>query len=242
MTIRGERAISRLYRTGGSGRLAHKRPLDAARVITELDNNTAHLCEESLRHLVWDAGFDLPAISLGNSEGFRNRNARDVAIPSQDEVAHVWQQIAFDRRTARRYGPFVMVPDVGERAVDARPRSVRVVVECDIPSGFFDANACAVMTRGSHPNEIFEERFLAADESTALSSGAQMFEWDLVPDTDWIVDATMRPSRSLPSAAAGASVTANTAFREYYLWVGFAVYSIGELTIDVRSVSAFERR
>ena len=242
MTIRGERATTRLLRVGGSSRLAHKRPLDASRVIVEVDNNLAHLTEESVHHLVWDVGFDLPSTSLGNSSGWRDRNSSDVSLPSQDDVAHVWQQIAWDRRSARRYGPFVMVPDAGDRAVDARPRSVRVVATFDLPAGFTDAGACAVLTRGSHPNEIFEDRYIAAAESPGLSSGVQTIEWDLVPDTAWTVDSAMRPNRTLPSAPTGSAATTSTAYREYYLWVGWSVISVGELTTAVRSVSAFERR
>lgn len=242
MTIRGERATTRLLRVGGSSRLAHKRPIDASRVIVELDNNLAHLTEESVHHLVWDVGFKLPSTSLGNSSGWRDRNSSDVSLPSQDDVTHVWQQIAWDRRTARRYGPFVLVPDAGDRPVDARPRSVRVVAKCDIPSGFTVAGACAVMTRGSHPNEIFEGRYIAAAESPGLSAGAQTLEWDLVPDTAWTVDGAMRPNRTLPSAPTSMTSTTSTAYREYYLWVGWSVVSIGELSTEVFSVSAFERR
>lgn len=242
MTIRGERVITRLFRTHGAGRLAHKRPIDAGTIIAEVDSNLAHLCEEGPRHLVTDAGFTLPTFTPSNSASFRNRNAEDVSLPSQDDVTHVWQQITFDRRSGRRYGPFPMVADVGDRPVYARPRGVRMVVEIIVPSGLAACNVCAAMTRDSSPTEIHEGRYIVAAEQTGLTAGTQTIRWDLVPDARWIVDATMRPWRSLPCAPTSSLGAAMNAFREFYLWFGASAISVAEANVEVRSVSAFEIR
>lgn len=242
MTIRGERVMTRLFRTSGAGRLAHKRPIDAGTIITEVDSNLAHLCEEGPRHLVTDAGFTLPTFTPGNSEGFRNRNAEDVSLPPQDGVTHVWQQITFDRRSGRRYGPFPMVADVGDRPVNGRPRGVRMVVDVIVPSGLSGCSICAAMTRDSSPTEIHEGRALVTLEQTGLSAGTATFRFDLVPDARWIVDATVRPWRTLPCAPTTSRGTALNTIREFYLWFGVSAISVAEATVEIRGVSAFEIR
>lgn len=244
MTIRGERAITRLYRAPASGRFADESPLDSGTVIRELDSNLAHLCEESVRHLAWDFGETGFADFTDNDfTGLASVSSADVVIPSAAEATHAWQQIAWDNRSARRFGPFVLVPDVGDRPVAARPRSVRVVVELKIPAGLTNCHFAAVLTRGSHPDEIYSGRYIAAYEQLTVASGSQTIRCDLDPDARSVVDGSYAVSRTLPSAPAGSQSTAHTPVRTFYLWVGMVVTSVlGASTVEVLSVSAYETR
>jgi hypothetical protein len=168
VTIRGERAITRVFDApSAASRFTDESALDSSRVITELDNNSAHLCEESVRHLVTDAGFALTSLGTNDYVGYVGGASLDVTIPSADQVDHVWQEIGWDNVVARRYGPFCLTPDVGERPVSARPRSVRVVVEVDVPSVSGNAGFACALTRSSSPIEIIDGRYIAAGETSA---------------------------------------------------------------------------
>ena len=247
MTIRGERAITRVFDAPSTAsRFTDESALDSSRVITELDNNSAHLCEESVRHLVTDAGFALTSLGTNDYVGYVGGASLDVTIPSADQVDHVWQEIGWDNVVARRYGPFCLTPDVGERPVSARPRSVRVVVEVDVPSVSGNAGFACALTRSSSPTEIIDGRYIAAGEDVGITAGVTTFRFDLDPEANSVVSDTSWPlARQIPSAptgGAGSTGATSTGVRQFYLWVGFSVWDIGSATIEVLSVSAYETR
>lgn len=133
---------------------------------------------------------------------------------------HVWDQINFSSRTGRRYGPFVLIPDEGERAVSAMPRKVRMVAQLSVSAGAAQAGVCAVMTRGSGVDDIHAGRWLAAAELTGLSSGVQTVAFTLAPTA--IVDGSYRHDRMIPSAPSADGATL-TPVRTFYLWLGCSV-------------------
>ena len=244
MTIRGERGITRLYRVPTSGRFADESALDAGVVICEIDNNLAHLCEESVRHLAWDVGAEgFTAFTDNDFADLVAVASADVLIPDATEAANAWQQLAWDNRSARRFGPFVLVPDVGDRPVSARPRSVRVVVEAEIPVGLTNCHFVAALTRGSHPDEIMSGRAIAAYQQLTVASGTQTLRVDLDADARSVVDGSYAISRVIPSAPSGATSTANTPVRTFYVWCGFVVSSVlGTEAVEILSISAYETR
>lgn len=247
MTIHGEAARSQLFDVhSATTRFADEVALDASRVITELDSNTAHLCEESVRHLVMDHGYDLTSLGTNDYVGYVGGASLDVTVPASTQVAHVWQEIGWDNVVARRYGPFALVPDEGERPVSARPRSVRVVVEADVPAVSGAAGFACALTRSSSPVEIIDGRYIAAGESAGIGSGVTTFRFDLDPEPSSLVSDTSWPvSRQIPSAptgGAGSTGATSTGVRVFYLWVGWSVWDLGSATITVLSTSAYETR
>jgi hypothetical protein len=245
MTIRGERALTRLYRVGSSGEMETADALDAGTVIRELDNNLAHLVEESVRHLVVDnGGYDLTPVKNSDYASRTHLNASDVNVPSWADATNSWQQISWDNRNSRRYGPFDVIPDVGDRSINARPRSVRVSVELAVAAGLTQADAFAMMTRGSHPDEIFRGQYMAAGATVAMAAGYQRITWDLDPDSHVYAD-NIRRDLVLPSAPSTAGVAvASTPLRVFWLWVGFLVRNAAGAgtAVEILSVSAYEVR
>lgn len=238
MTVRGEKGIDRLWRTPpASGQLHKAAPIDSGRVMM-MASNMAHLCEQNLRHLVTDLAFNLDELASKDLTGYSEDVTRDATM-SVASAAHVWDQINFSRRTGRRYGPFVLVPDEGDRAVSAVPRKVRVVVQSNVGAGAVQAGVCAVMTRGSSPDDIHTGRYLDAREDSMLASGVVSTTFDLEPSA--VVDGSYRYDRSLPSAQSADGAT-QTQVRVFYLWMGFSVWRIIPGTLEVLSVSAYEIR
>lgn len=63
MTIKGEKAIDRLWRTPPASAQLHKSaPIDSGRVMM-MASNIAHLCEQSTRHLAVDVAFRLDELA-----------------------------------------------------------------------------------------------------------------------------------------------------------------------------------
>lgn len=245
MTIRGERAITRLFKTAASGLWETADAIDSGIAMRELDSNAAHLCEESVRHLATESyPYSILAVSTVDWATGRAIQSQDVIPPSANDIQFTWQGLAWDNRSALRYGPFPMIPDVGDKPVEARPRSVRVVAEVTIAAGLDRADACAVMTRGSSPADIFSGKYLAVQALNGLASGAQTLRFDLVPDSNLAVDAAIRPDLVLSCASnAGGSGTATNTLRQFYVWLGFVLTDSAPINAcDVRSVSIYERR
>lgn len=240
MTIRGERAITRLFRVPATGHWETADALDAGIAMRELDNNSSHLCEESVRHLAMDAPGDLYTFTDTDWVSGEAIQSHDVNVPSLGDIQHAWEGLAWDNRSAYRYGPFVLVPDVGNRPVAARPRAVRVVVHLSIAAGLTVAGASAVMTRGSGADEILSGRSLVAVESAGLGAGVQTLRFDLAPDDRMLVDNAYRADRVLTSASIG---TTSSTLRQYWLWVGFVLTDSGIVpAAEILSVSAYEVR
>lgn len=210
--------------------------LDAGRVQTDINNNLGHLCEESVRHLVAHPGMTLTQLQANGLTGYVDDVTRDLSIPSATDVAHVWQEIGFSKKSACRFGPFFIAPDNGDRPIAAAPRKVRVVVQLDVPASV-RAGLCAVMTRTSGVEELRSGRFLDAKEKTGLVAGVTTERFDLSPSA--VVDATYPHNLTVPCAPTGATMAQ---LRTFYLWVGFSIWAIVPTTFDVLSISGFELR
>lgn len=238
MTIKGEKAIDRLWRTThASAQLHAYAPIDSGRVMM-MSSNISHLCEQSTRHLATDVAQTLDELASKDLTGYSEDVTQDATMPVAS-AEHVWDQINFSRRTGRRYGPFVLIPDEGDRAVSATARKVRVVVQSNLGAGAVQAGVCAVMTRGSSVDEIHSGRYLAAEEDTALSSGVQTTRLTLTPTA--VVDGSYRHDRVLPSAPSADGATM-TPLRMFYIWVGFSVWRVFPGTLEALSISVFETR
>jgi len=245
VTIRGERGITRLYRTPPTGFWETADAIDSGIVMRELDSNSAHFCQESVRHLATDSHRTaLFAFSTVDWNNGRALQAQDVIAPSVDDIQFTRQGLAWDKRSALRYGPFTIVPDEGNKPVEAQPRAVRLVAQVRIAAGLDRADACAVMTRGSSPREIFAGEALAVNEQNGLASGLQTLRFDLVPDPNLAVDAAIRPSLVLPSANNSGGVGAvRSSLRQYFIWLGFVLTDSAPVSACVvRGVSVYERR
>lgn len=236
MTVRGERAIDRCFRVpSASVRFTDESALDSSRVITELDNNLAHQCEESVRPLFVQSGYNLTTLGINDYVGYIADITRDVPQPSPANVQHVWQEIGFSRRTARRWGPFSIVPDAGDMALEAKPRPVRLIARLIVPAGLSVCGACAIMTRSDDANEIMTGRYLAAAETTGITAGTVELVYDLAPEA--FVDDSYPATNTAPSGG-----TQSTALRSFYLWFGVSAWDIGTQTVNVLEVSGFEVR
>lgn len=242
MTIRPEKGATRLFRVPASGHWNAEDAIDAGIVMRELDSNLGHLCEEGVRHAAWDPGTNLTSFTDNAFVSYASAQAEDVPVPASGQVASGWQMIAWDSRSARRFGPFAMVPDVGNRPVDAGPRTIRVVAELDVPVGLSNSRAVVVLTRSQSPSEIMSGLYLAAAESYPLSTGAQTYRWDLEPGTRGYVEGRP-PDRMLPSAPTTTNAAASTPVRTFWVWVGFVLTEpAGALALEVLSLSAYESR
>lgn len=214
--------------------------LDAGTVLLEIDQALAHHCYESSRHLAWDLGEDeYFAWSDQSLTAYENCQTMDVTPPMATYAIDAWQKIPWDLRCARRYGPFALLPDVGDRPVNARPRSIRVVWEVVVPSGLTNSKAVAVMTRGSGADEIFSNRYIAAVQSSTVSAGTQTVRLDLDPPATFTVDGSYTSARTIPSAASGATTTR---VRLFWVWVGFFASDADTTAVESLSVSVYETR
>lgn len=237
--IRGERAYDRCIRVpAATGRLHNLASFDAGRAMIDCSSNLAHLCTESVRHLVDDPGFDLDTLSANNLGDLDADIANDATLPSVPGVLHSWQQIGWSQWTARRWGPFTVSADEGDRAVSATPRKVRVIVEVVFPTSD-QAQVCAAITRGSSVDEIYAGHPLAVDEITSglTGGGLKRLVFDLEPTA--IVDATYPADRSVLCSGTGATTHV---VRTFYVWLGFAIWRAFADTIEVVSVNAYELR
>ncbi len=240
--IRSERAYTRCVRVPiASARLTDLAPFDSGRAMIDCTNNLGHLCIESVRHLVDDAGFSLDTLSADNLADLDTDVTNDTTLPSVAGVSHAWQEIGWSQWTARRWGPFVVSADEGDRPVSALPRKVRVVVELSLPTSS-QAKVVAVMTRGSGADEIYSGHPLALDEiASGLTGGGSPMPSPLVFDLEpaAIVDATYPADRAVVCSGSGATTHV---VRSFYLWLGFSIWRIVSDTIEVHSVSAYEYR
>jgi hypothetical protein len=239
-TIGPQRLAAQGYRAPASGRFDDEDALDAGTVLIEIDQALAHACFESPRHLAWDLGEDEYQAFADNAlVAGENLITMDVTPPVTSAVAHAWQRIPWDLRVARRYGPFAVVPDVGDKPVNGRPRSLRVVCEVVVPSGLTNCKAVAVMTRGSGADEIFSDRYIAAYESGTISSGTQTVRFDLDPPTTFTVDGSYPSTRPLLCSASGST---QTRLRFFWVWVGFFASDNVATAIESLSISVYETR
>lgn len=238
MTIRSERIVDRLLSVpASSGRLTAYNALDAGRAFVDLTSNPAHLCQESVRPLFFDAGTTATQLQANDLSGYTGDVARDYTHPTASDVTHVWEEIAFTRKSARRFGPFSISPDEGDRPTNAVPRKVRVVVYADIPASV-RAGLCAVITQTSSPEDIRTGRYIDAAEATGLAGAGLVAErFDLEPTR--IVDGAYPRNRSLQCAPTGATESQS---RTFYVWVGWSVWAFVPTTFDVLTISGFERR
>lgn len=240
MTIGPERMAVRGYRAPLAGRMDDEDVLDAGTVLLEIDQALAHHCYESSRHLAWELGEDEYYAWPDNElVAFENVQTMDVTPPMAAYAVDPWQKIPWDLRVARRFGPFPLLPDVGDRPVNARPRSIRVVWEVVVPSGLTNSRAVAVMTRGSGADEIFSGRYIAAATSGTVGAGTQTVRVDLDPPTTMTVDGSYTSARSLPSAPTGATTTR---LRQFWVWVGFFASDSDSTAVESLSVSVYETR
>jgi hypothetical protein len=239
-TIGPQRVNARGYRVPSSGRFDDEDALDAGTVILEIDQALAHHCFQSPRHLAWDLGEDeFLAVSDNSLVGYESVITMDVTPPVAGAVSSSWQKIPWDLRVARRFGPFALVPDVGDRPVNGRPRSVRVVYEVVVPSGLTNCKAVAVMTRGSGADEIFSDRYIAAFESATVASGTQTVRFDLDPPTTFTVDGSYPTSRAILTSATGST---QVRLRTFWLWVGFFASDNTATAVESLSISVYETR
>lgn len=240
MTIGPERMLTRGYRVPSSGRFDDEDALDAGTVLLEIDQALAHHCYESSRHLAWDLGEDeFAVISDNDLVTYRNVSTTDVLPPADAYVANPWQKISWDLRYARRYGPFALAPDVGDRPVNARPRSVRVVYEVVVPAGLTNCVAVAAMTRGSSADEILSERYIAAVASSTVTSGTKTVRFDLDPNATMVVDGSYQSTRVLPCTPTGQT---RVRLRMFWVWVGFFASSGDATAVESLSISVYETR
>lgn len=234
--IRSERAYTRCLRVpAASSRLTDLAPFDAGRAMIDLTSNTAHLSTESVRHLFDEPSYELDTLSPNNLGDLDTDITNDTTLPSVAGVSHAWQEIGWSQWTARRWGPFVVSADEGDRPVSALPRKVRMQAHVTLPAGLASSKIVAVMTRGSGADEIYSGHPLAVHESTGATSGLQTF--DLEPSA--IVDATYPADRAVVCSGSGATTHV---VRSFYLWLGFSIWRIVSDTIEVHSVSAYEYR
>lgn len=234
--IRSERAYTRCLRVPiASARLTDLAPFDAGRAMVDLTSNTAHLSTESVRHLFDEPPYELDTLSADNLVDLDTDITHDTTLPSVAGVSHAWQEIGWSQWTARRWGPFVVSADEGDRPVSALPRKVRMQAHVTLPAGLASSKIVAVMTRGSGADEIYSGHPLAVDEITGATSGLQTF--DLEPAA--IVDATYPADRAVVCSGSGATTHV---VRSFYLWLGFSIWCIVSDTIEVHSVSAYEYR
>lgn len=239
-TIGPQRLAARGYQVPASGRFDDESALDAGTVILEIDQALAHACFQSPRHLAWDLGEDVfTGFSDNSLVNYLNVVTTDVPAPVTSEVTHAWQKIPWDLRVARRFGPFAVVPDVGDRPVNGRPRSIRVVLELTVPSGLTNCQAVAVMTRGAGPDEIFSNRYIAAYESPTVAAGNQTVRFDLDPPTSFVVDGSYLVNRSFPCSATGAT---QSRLRLFWVWVGMLISDSDAVNVQCNSVSVYETR
>lgn len=238
MTIRSERITTKLIKVPpSSDRLISYRALDSGRAFVDLTSNPAHLCQESVRPLFFDAGTTATQLQANDLSGYTGDVARDYSHPTASDVTHVWEEIAFTRNSGRRFGPFSISPDEGDRPSAATPRKVRVVIYADIPASV-RAGLCAVMTQTSSPEDIRTGRYLDAAEVTGLAgAGLTVARLDLEPAR--LVDGAYPRNRTLPCAPDGAT---EAAVRTFYVWVGWSVWAFVPTTFDVLSISGFEYR
>lgn len=245
MTIRGERAIARCIRVPPAAqRFTAGSALDSSRVMTELASNTAHLCEESVRHLVSDPGFSvtvLSAVGLVLTPDTSEDGGRANPL-----AARTWDRIRFTEGTGRRYGPFSLVADEG---APTSPRARAVTVRCDvlvppqaIPSPWLPAwpapMACALLTAGPSIADVVDGRRLAWHE-WSLVAGRNELEATL--SSSVVISPLYPEQHRMPSSG-----TQFSAVRCFYLWIGFSLFApLGELGGDpheVLSVDAWETR
>lgn len=236
--IRSERAYDRCIRvSAASSRLTDLAPFDAGRAMIDLTSNTAHLSTESVRHLFTERPFELDTLSANNLGDLDTDITNDTTLPSVAGASHAWQEIGWSQWTSRRWGPFMVSADEGDRPVSALPRKVRMQLRLTMPTGLASAKIVAVMTRGSNADEIYSGHPLAVHEITGVSSGLSEQIFSLDPSA--IVDATYPADRAVVCSGSGATTHA---VRGFYLWLGFSVWRIVSDTIEVHSVSAYEWR
>lgn len=236
-TIRSERVADRLVIVPASStRLNSYRALDAGRAMTDLTSNTAHLCEESVRPLFSAVGPTITQLQANDLAGFTADVARDYPPPSATDVTHAWEEIAWTRNSCRRFGPFSISPDNGDRPTNGTPRKVRVVLQLDVPVST-RSKACAVMTATSSAEDIRTGRYLDAAEVTYGGTGVTTSRFDLDPQR--LIDGAYPYNRTVPCSPSGAT---DTQLRTFYLWVGWSIWAYVPTTFDVLSISAFEMR
>lgn len=253
MTVRGERGISQVYDVPTlADRYNDKDPLDASRAMTELVSNPSHLCEESVRPLIWDVGGDYTQFD-GNDYGvFVASSSNDIEPPTPSQATRSWQLVGHDRRMTRRYGPYTISADEtadGDVVIaqNGKPRRVRVVVEFEI--GAIDAQysaVFAVMTRTGDINDVLSNRYLAAAEvvsqlpTPTFVVGSNLVRLDLEPA--FAIDALRGFDRSLPSAPTAGARRVATPVHTYCLHIGAAGWGGSVPSFEIVSVSAFEIR
>lgn len=211
-----------------------------------LTSNIAHLAEESVRPIGWALG---PGVleryqngTWTTIIGINGITYHDALFEDASTVApasnNAFTQIAWDYRTAHRFGPYVAIQD---RALDAGgygPRTVRVDVRCDAPASA-DLYLFAALTMGpEQPDQEAIAIATGAGTPTALSA---------VPATGLqTVSMTLSAVNPIPEGeswtcrADGTYGKTMITVAPLWLWVGW--YRHGAGSAAVISVSAYEVR
>lgn len=211
-----------------------------------LASNIAHLAEESVRPIGYALG---PGVLEQYQNGtwtttytIGNLTWRDALFEDASTVApssnNAFTQIAWDHRTAHRFGPYAAIQD---RALDAGgygPRTVRVDVRVDAPASS-DLYLFAALTSGPEQPD---------QEAIAIASGAGTpTALAAVPNTGLqTVSMTLSAANPVPESepwscrTTGAYGKSVVTIAPLWLWVGW--YRHGAGSAAVISVSAYEVR
>lgn len=236
--IRPEKMVDRLIVMPSAATIAAaNKPVDSGRAAS-ITNNLGHLIEQDAGQLFWDVGETYSTLSSNDLATFSGDIPRDGTPPSAAGVTRTANKIGWSAKTARRYGPFAIIADEGDSAVNAKPRKVRIVARFDAVGSIYLSEMCAAITAGSSPEEILTGRELAYAQGSVTAIETEK-RFDLEPDVT--VDVTYPTQRGIPSAPTGTGA-AVTQVRTFYVWLGWAMYKTGTGSFTLQSVSAFEYR
>jgi hypothetical protein len=181
--------------------------LDSGTVMV-LESNLAHLAHESTRHWVWDPGAgDVNAYKANGWDSGR----REGAIIAADQVEEA--EISWDRRIARRYGPFYLVCDRLTDTGHAVPRKVRFLWKSASGGVGIGFNQYVALTSGATPPSVagalaFQKVTTVGDNDVTLSIAAPL------------AGLAAPPVRCRPDGSAGYAASFVEAV-QVYAWFGW---------------------
>lgn len=210
--------------------LADGDPVDAGTAMI-LDSSIAWASRESCRHLAADLGpGTVGAYKQRGFDGYRDLTEPDFSGIADLGGSHAGE-IAWDRRTARQYGPFFAVVDEDyDDPPRAAPRTIRVVARVN-PGG---ANSlrmyAAVMTTAARPTR---DAPVAFEVETLAASGGQYWTKDLT----FAAPAALVSVPCRPNGTGGGTTAANVF--PFWVWVGWYASHDNDAVL---SISVYERR